>query len=136
MFAKKKDAAAAPPFTLRLLRVLHVVLVCHALAIIGIACFVWDAPAFITAERAFALAVGLPIFLASALCWLALMTRGLFGLAIFFCTFLTLAFAALPIMVNVFFPMHLPVFFLAGVYGLSAVMLARNCFMQPVEKKK
>ena len=133
---QKKDITASVPFAISMLRVVHFLLVLHAVAIVGIVYFSSDTDKLLTPERIFAFAVGMPMFLGSFFCWLAATARGLFGTAIFFCTFLALALAALPVMMNVFFPMHLAIFSLAAVYGLSAIILARYCFAQPLPKKK
>lgn len=133
---QKKNLAESVPFAISMLRVVHCALAFHAAAIIGIAYVASDAGNALTAERVFAFSVGMPMLLGSFFCWLAAAVRTLFGTAIFFCAFLTLVLAALPLMMNVFFPMHLAVFALAAVYGLSGVILARYCFAQPLPKKQ
>lgn len=133
---QRKDPTVSAPFAVSILRVVHFLLVLHAAAILGIVYFTGHAGTMPASERIFVFAVGIPMLLGSFSCWFAATVRGLFGTAIFFCSFLALALAALPMMANVFFPAHLALFSFAAVYGFSAIILAWYCFAQPPHKKK
>lgn len=129
---QKQEDSACNSFALSFVRVLHVLLMLHAAGIIGIT----YANSDFAVNRFFAVMVASPMLLASFFNWFAATTRKLFGTAVFFSVFLTLLLAALPMMMSVFFPVHLVLFVLAAFYGLSAILLARCCFLQPIRKKK
>ena len=136
MFRKNADIAPRP-LAVSFFRILHSMLFCYATAIICIPFFLdsnTDQNAF--AERAFALAVGCPMMLCSLFFCFAATARIFFGLGIFFCAFLAFALAALPFMMNVFFPMHLVGVTLSGFYTLSILVLIRYFFSLPTRKPK
>lgn len=139
MFHKKADGHAVP-FAVSAFRVLHCVLFCHVAAIVGFTFFLdghaATADILVTPERLFALAVALPLLLGSFFFWLATTARVLFTPGIFFCLLPAFLLAALPLMMNVFFPSHLVVFTLAAIYGISGIVLIQYFLAQPVQKKK
>ena len=126
------------PILVTAFRVVHCILFCHAATIIGIPFFLEGsvAPVTLTPERVFALVVAVPMLLGSFFFFLAATARMFFTVAIFFCALLTLTLTMLPVMTNLFFPMHLAVFSLAAVYGVSCVVLIRYFFALPVPRKK
>ena len=129
---QKKDDMARTPFALSFVRFMHVLLVLHATGIIVIT----YANSEFAAERLFAVMVAAPMLLGSFFSWFAATARKLFGTAVFFCIFLALLFAALPMMMNIFFPVHLVLFSLSAFYGISAILLVRCSFLQPIFRKK
>ncbi len=138
MLLKKNDGSLKSiPIFVATFRILHGVLFCYAAAIIGIVFFLEGAkPVTLTLERLFALAVAIPMLIGSFFFFLAVTTRVFFGLAIFFCAFLTFALIMMPLMTSLFFPMHLVVFCLAAVYGASCAVLMHYLFALPLPKKK
>lgn len=133
---QKKDSADSAPLAFPLIRVLHICLLCYALAIICISYGIYNDETWLNPERIFAFAVGLPIVAGSGFCLVSLAAKRFFGTAVFFCLLLALVLAALPLMVNIFFPLHFLVFFLAGIYAFSAIIVIRFCFAQPLPKKR
>lgn len=136
MFHKKPDRIPNS-VAVSIFRVVHILLILHAAAIVGIT-FFFRAPVSIamTPEHIFSLAVAIPLVMGSLAFLLATMVRALYTTGIFFCSLLALFLACLPMMMNVFFPMHLLVFGLAAVYAASCVVLAFFFFAQPVPKKR
>lgn len=126
------------PFVVGLFRVMHCALFCYAAAIVGLAFFLdsADSGVGIASQRGFSLVVATPILLGSFCFWLAVTARVLFGLAIFYCFFLTFLLAMLPAMANVFFPDHLYLFGLGALFALSGIVLIRYFFAQPIRKRK
>lgn len=143
MFAQKNTVS--PIWTsVFVVRVIHAVLFGYAASIIGIT-FSFPGYAgssgslegdFLYMERMFAIMVALPLLLGSFFCFFAASTRSLFGTAIFFSVFAALIMGSLPLMVTLFFPMHLVGFILAALYALSAIILARFWFALPVARKR
>lgn len=129
---RRKDSTAPGSFALDLLRVAHVLLMCHAAAIVGIT----YAGSDLAVERLFAILVAAPVFLSSFFCCIAITTGKMFSLGVFFCSFLMLTLAVLPARAEIFFPFHLLLFLLAFFYGLSALVLARQSFLAPLPVKK
>ena len=136
MFNKKPDCNPVP-FAVSIFRMVHGLLFLHAAAILGITFFLHASTASgMTPERFFAVAVATPMLVGSFAFWLATTARVLFVPGIFFCSFLALVLACLPLMMNVFFPAHVVLFGLAAVYGVSCIILAQYFFAQPVVKRK
>ena len=136
MFTKNSEIDGRP-LAVSVFRVVNGILFVHAAAIIGITFFLnTNGLSGITPERAFALAVAMPMLLGSFCFWLAVTARALFVMAIFFCSFAAFTLAALPFMLTVFFPVHLAVFGFAAVYAVSGIILIQYCFAQPMFKKK
>lgn len=129
---QKKENIVRNSFTVSFVRVLNVLLILYAAGIIGIT----YASSEFAANRYFAVMVASPMLLTSFFNWFAATTNTLFGTAIFFSVFLALALTALPMMMRVFFPVYCMLFVLAAFYGISAILLARCCFLQPILKKK
>ena len=133
----KKNQDNSRPFVISLIRIVHGLLFLYALAIIGLVLGTGEnASSWLTLERGFGCAVAVPVALGSFFCVLAATTRVMFGTAIFFCAFLTFSLLMLPLMTALLFPAHIVVFSLAAFYALSAALLTRFFFSQPVPKKK
>lgn len=140
---QKKNMDPGTPVPVILVRVAHALLTCYAVSIMVIvhstpgytADFEFSA-SWAATERVFALAVALPCFLASLFAFLAATVRSFFGTAIFFCFFVAFALLALPGMTDFLFLQHLSAFGLALVYAMTAVILIRYYFDQPVPKRK
>lgn len=136
LHTQKKDPETTRPFIVSAMRTAHGLLVLYAAAIVGVAYLTGEKDAPLTSERIFSFAVSTPIFVGSLLCWLAATVRCLFGSAIFLCVLLALLLGALPLMMKVFFPVHIALFSLAAVYGLSAFILIRYMFSLPSPPRK
>ena len=136
MFRKNTDVQSVPILVV-IFRILHCVLFCHATAIVGIAFFLEGTqPVSLTPDRIFALTVATPMLMGSLFFFLAVTTRVFFGFAIFLCALLAFVLAMMPLMMNLFFPMHIVVFCLAAVYGVSCTVLVRYFFTLPLPQKK
>lgn len=138
MLQKKNTLVDRTPFIVSALRFVHGTLILYAAAIIAVAFWgtnTGSSPRF-TDEAFFATLVAVPMLLASVSGFVAIAVGGLFGTAIFFCAFVALTLAAMPLMTTMFFPEHLSVFVPALIYALSAIILARYYFTLPVPKKR
>lgn len=136
MFRKNADKPSRP-FVVSVFCVLHCLLFGYSAAIVGISFFLTvDHGQNALAGQAFALTVGGPMMLCSLFFGLAATARVFFIPGVFFCALLALVFATLPLMMNIFFPLHLVVFLLSAFYAVSFLVLVRFLFSLPTRKMK